>query len=295
MVKTVFTAAMLALALLQPAPTEFVELDIIALDRQNQPSTDLTQNDFEVRDGGARVTIRSFQAVTARGMGVGDGRSVVLLMDDVGVSRVSTMPMQQLAGGLLSPSRLADEIAVIRLSRTHDEPFGDVETARERIEQYRGEAVPFSSRDTPEAVLQTVARTAASLEPVEHRRKALICLGGVAVCNPREPVSGSSDAFRTAWTAAVSAAGRANLSVYEVDPFGLTQSARVSGAGLVQLTGGDLFRNSNGFRVAAAHIWDEASQYYLVGYWGAPAGRNLIPIDVRAARRDVRLRVRQFR
>src|SRR6516162_7183717 len=65
-----FTAAMLALALLQPAPTEFVELDIIALDRQNQPSTDLTQNDFEVRDGGARVTIRSFQAVTARGMGV---------------------------------------------------------------------------------------------------------------------------------------------------------------------------------------------------------------------------------
>jgi len=59
---------MLALALLQPAPTEFVELDIIALDRQNQPSTDLTQNDFEVRDGEARVTIRSFQAVTARGV-----------------------------------------------------------------------------------------------------------------------------------------------------------------------------------------------------------------------------------
>ncbi len=295
MVKTAFTAATLAFALLGSAPTEFVELDIVALDRQNEPITNLAQNDFEVRDGGTRVTIQSFRPVTARGLGVDDERSVVLLMDDVGIPRSGTTPMQQIARVLLSPTRLADEIAVVRLSRPRDEPFGDVESARERIEQYRGDAIPFSSRDTPEAVLQTVARIAASLEPVEHRRKALICLGGVAVCNPPEPVTGSTDAFRKAWTAAMSAAARANLSVYEVDPFGLTQSSRVAGTGLVQLTGGDLLRNSNDFRMATIRIWDEASQYYLVSYSAAPSGPELRTIDVRTTRRDVNVRARRFR
>src|ERR1041384_230058 len=135
--------------MVQRAPTDFVELDVVALDRQQEVVDDLRKEEFEIKDGGSPVTIQTLTPVSARGV-VDEERSVVLLMDDIGVPSTGTAPMRQIARGLLSPVRLADEVAVVRLSRSRDEAFGDVQSASDRIDRYRGGMVPYSPRETPE-------------------------------------------------------------------------------------------------------------------------------------------------
>jgi len=293
--KVAFLAALAAVVALQNTPSEFVELDVVAIDREGRVARDLAREDFEVKDDGRRVTIETFTAVAARGI-LDEERSIVLLMDDVGVPISGTSPMRQIGRVLLSPMRAVDEVSVVRLSRARDEAYGDLETALHRIDEYHGGMVPYSSLDTPIIMLKTVARIAEQLQPIEHRRKAVICLGLPTVCDVGEPASGATTEFRHAWASAVSAAARANVGVYEVDPTGLTQASGPRGIGLVRLTGGDVLQHSNTFGDASARIWRECSDYYLLGYWGVPAdGGRTRTIDVRTTRRDVDVRARRFR
>ncbi len=289
------TAALCAAVVLQGSASELVELDVVAIDRRDAAVRDLTQEDFQITDGGKPVAVQTFGRIAARGRGADDERSVVLLMDDVGVPNSGTTPMRQIARLLLSPARPADEIAVVRLSRARDEPFGDFDTALERIAQYHGGAIPFSRRDTPDAVLRAVARTASGLEPVEHRRKVVVCLGLQSVCDVQPPVSGSTDDFRKEWVVALAAAARANAALYMVDPTGLTQRSGAGGTGLVRLSGGEVIANSNEFGAAAERLWRDASDYYLLGYWGLAASNALRSVEVKTKRRDVRIRARQLR
>jgi VWFA-related protein len=297
--------AWLALCLLGAAPVAqrpppdpgLVELDVVALDRDGQPISDLRQDELQIKENGHAVDIRTFDYVAALGsLAPDDARIVSLLMDDVGVGITGTSAMQQIAQALLSPLGRGDELSVVRLSRDKDEAFGDLNTARDRIAGYRGGIVPFSLRDTPETVLKAVARIAKQLEAVDHRRKAIICLGLTAVCDVEEPPLGPNSVLWPHWVAAIGAAARANVSVYTVDPSGLNQRARVTGIGLVRLTGGERFANSNDFMRAADAIWRESSRYYLVGYWPPPgSSRALQSIDVKVMRKDVHLRVRRSR
>ena len=283
----------------KPAPAsdgELVELDIVALDKHQQTVSDLRQDEFQIKENGRPVEIKTFDYVVALGsLQPDDARIVSLLMDDVGVGITGTSAMQQIAHALLSPLGRGDELSVVRLSRDGDEAFGDFSTASDRIAGYRGGMVPFSRRDTPETVLKSVARISKQLEAVDHRRKAIICLGLTAVCDVEDPPLGSHSVLWPHWVAAIAAAARANVSVYAVDPTGLNQRARVTGIGLVKLTGGERFANSNDFMRAADAIWRESSRYYLVGYWPPAGSKELQSIDVKVTRKDVHLRVRRSR
>jgi len=275
---------------------ELVELDIVALDKHQQTVSDLRQDEFQIRENGHPVEIKTFDYVVALGsLKPDDARVVSLLMDDVGVGIAGTSAMQQIAHALLSPLGRGDELSVVRLSRDGDEAFGDFGTASDRIAGYRGGMVPFSRRDTPETVLKAVAKISKQLEAVDHRRKAIICLGVTAVCDVEDPPLGAHSVLWPHWVAAIGAAARANVSVYAVDPTGLNQRAGVTGLGLVRLTGGERFANSNDFMRAADAIWRESSRYYLVGYWPPAGSRELQSIDVKVTRKDVHLRVRRTR
>ena len=145
----------------QPAlsDVDLVELDVVALDRSGQPVTDLSQDEITIKEDGRKVELKAFSKVTALGSTQpGDARIVVLLMDDIGVAVDGTSPMQQIAPVVLAPFNQGDELAVVRLASHSDEAFGDVTTARDRIAGYRGGAVPFSRRDTPETVLKAVTK-----------------------------------------------------------------------------------------------------------------------------------------
>ena len=98
-----------------------------------------------------------------------------------------------------------------------------------------------------------------------------------------------------AWVAAITAAARANVSVYCVDPTGARGGSNSSSNGLVQITGGRIFAHGNDFLTAANAIWREAGHYYLLGYWPAASKHELRSIDVTVTRKDVRVRARQTR
>jgi VWFA-related protein len=266
------------------------------LDKQSQPIHGLTQQDFQIKEDGQRVEVKTFAAITAGGSTrFDDGRSVALLMDDTGIPITGTHPMRSIAQVMLSPARVGDNASVVRLSKSSDEAFGDQATALARIDGYHGGVIPFSRRDSGEYALKVVAKMARALELIEHRRKVIICIGIRPVCDVEEPLEGAVSPLWSAWLDAVGATARANVSVYSVDPMGLNQRSSARGIGLVRLTGGELFANSNDFGPPAAAIWREASSYYLLGYWPPVSSRQLHSIDVKVARKDTHVRSRQRR
>jgi VWFA-related protein len=275
---------------------DLVELDVVVLDRQGFSVSGLAQEDFRIAEDGHVVDVKTFASVTALGSTRDDdARVVTLLMDDVGVPITGTSAMQAIARVLMAPTGQGDEISVVRLSSRSDEAFGDSGTARDRIGGYRGGIVPFSRRDTPETVLKAVARISGQLQPVEHRRKIVLCLGLPSVCDVEEPSPAGTNVLWPSWFEAMSAAARANVSVYSVDPTGLNAGSGARATGLVGLTGGQRFRNSNDFQHAARSIWQDAGHYYLLGYWPAASTRDLHTIDVKVARQGVRVLARQRR
>ncbi len=281
-----------------PASSDLIELDVVVLDRYNQPVAGLQQQDFTIKEDGRPVDVKTFAHVTALGSTEpDDARIVTLLMDDIGVPMTGRAAMQAISQVLLSPAGAGDELSVVRLSNGADEAFGDFATARDRIDGYRGCIVPFSRRDTPETVLKAVARIAGQLEAIDHRRKIIICLGLNSVCDVEDPPLGSYSPLWPHWVAALRAMARANVGVYSVDPTGLNQRAGTRGIGLIQLSGGDRFANSNDFLRAADTIWRESSRYYLLGYWPAAAAgkREVHAVDVKVARKGVRVRARRAR
>jgi VWFA-related protein len=280
-----------------PPRGDLVELDVVVLDREGRPVTDLRQQEFQIKEDGRAREVTTFTHVTALGSGKpDDARSVVLLMDDIGVPMTGTSPMRQLAQIMLSPTGDGDRVSVVRLASRTDEAVGDFATARNRIGDYRGGIVPLSSRDTPDTVLRMIAKISRQLEPIAHHKKVILCLGLRVVCDVEEPTLGANSVFWPAWVEAVSATARANVSVYGVDPTGLSAgsgSRRIDG--LTELTGGSLFANSNDFVRAANAIWREAGHYYLLGYPPSTDRREVHSIDVKVTRKDVRVRARKRR
>jgi VWFA-related protein len=282
-----------------PSSADLVELDVVVLDRQDQPVGDLRQEDFRIKEDGRAVDVKTFVHVTALGSTEpDDARVVTLLLDDVGVPTTGTSAMRAIAQVVLSPAGRGDELSVVRLSSRSDEAFGDYDTARDRIAGYRGGIVPFSSRDTPETVLKVVTKIAQQLEPIEHRRKVIICVGLGPVCDVEEPSLRGNSVPWPRWVEALGAAARANVSLYSVDPTGLRQRSGARGFGLIAVTGGERFANfasSNDLVHAVNAIWSDASHYYLLGYWPSNDSRELHTIDVSVARKDVHVRVRRRR
>ena len=277
-----------------PAPVDLVELDVVALDRSEKPVTDLRQEDFTIKEDGRRVDLKTFAMVTALGSSQpDDGRVVTLLMDDIGVPLAGTSRMQQIAPVVLAPMGDGDELSIVRLSSRSDEAFGDVDTARHRIAGYRGGAAPFQRRDTSETVLKAITKIARQLEPIDHRRKVILCLGMTAVCDVGEPQLGGDSPDRSLWVDALAATARANASLYVVDPTGARGSAFTSD-GLARLTGGRSF-HENDFAPPGEAIWREAGHYYLIGYWPGESKRELHAIDVSVARKGVHALARQRR
>jgi VWFA-related protein len=278
------------------AAADLVELDVVALDRNEPPVNDLRRDEFTIKEDGHTVDLKTFAAVAALGSSApDDGRVVVLLMDDIGIPVMGTSPMQQIAPAVLSPIGDGDEVSVVRLASRLDEAFGDITTARERIGGYRGGAVPYSRRDTPETMLRVVAKISAQLESIDHRRKVILCLGLPAVCDVGEPALGGNSVIWPAWVAAIGAAARANVGVYCIDPTGVRGGQAVSTGGLVQLTGGKIYAHENDFLAAANAIWREAGHYYLLGYWPEPSKHEVRTIDVSVARKGVHVRARRRR
>jgi VWFA-related protein len=274
--------------------TTFVELDAVVLDKDERPVKGLKQADFQIKEDGRPVAVTSFSEVDAAGIsGQADGRSVVLLLDDNAVALSATVIVQNIAKLFMSGARPADTVAVVRLTHREDEAAGGLQAALDRIDEYHAGSLSFFGREMRDDSLQTVARVARQLQPVVHRRKVLVCIGNRDVCDPYFLMPENTLLWNS-WRDALSAAARANASVYAVSPAGV-ESRIDLGDGLVENSGGSDFARSNDFQRDARMIWDEAGHYYLLGYTPTARPRALHSIDVSIRRSGLHVRARHRR
>ena len=294
MLKSLTALAVLSAALTaQNRSGELVELDIAVVARDGSTVTDLRQSDFQIKEDGKPVDIKTFNAVSADGLSPDTARQLVLVLDDT-VSIAGTPVIQQMAQQVLFRARQDDEVTVVRLHNDRDEPYGDLETALGRIGSYRAAVVPLQRRDAAERMFKVMTTVARQLESIEHRRKVLACIGGPNVCNVLEPAQQGYSPLWAAWVTAMSAASRANLAVYAIMP--VTPGSIVSAThGVVEFTGGNAFFNATKFEPFIDSLWREASQYYLAGYWPTTSKRDLHDIEVKVARKGVNVRTRMRR
>jgi VWFA-related protein len=272
--------------------SDLVELDVVVLDRHDRPVSGLELKDFQVKEDGHVVELKTFAERSMDGERT-LSRQLVLLLDDSSVPMSGTAVIQGMANAFLARKRPPDEVTVVRLNNDRDEPYGDLETALTRISGYRAGAVPFQNRGTSERALKVIASVARQLEPVEHTRKVIVCVGGPRVCNVLEPLPRGYSPNWQPWVAALAGAARANVAVYAAMPVPVGTPMMLAG-GVVDMTGGDGFANASSFDAFVEGVWRDAGSYYLLGYW-PPSTRELHSIEVKTATRDLNVRARKRR
>jgi hypothetical protein len=255
------------------------------VDRKGQPVTGLVQGDFLVKEDGAAVDITTFEERTPGDRSDPDtARSIVLLLDDIGVPSTGNQTIRTIARAIVSSAAARDEVAVVRLHDRVEEPFGDRQTAEFRIASYQAGAVPYTEVTAQES-LERVATLIHQIASGQHRRTILVCVGASIVCNIPEPPKASPRALWPRWVAAVSAAARANVAVYAVVP----GRATLRGGGLIEFSGGELFASSYDVGPAIDRILRDADHYYRLGYWPTGKVRELHDVDVKVTRKGVKV------
>jgi len=271
-----------------------VEIDAVVTDGDGKPVVGLTQDDFQVKDDGKRVELKTFDAVTETDERL-VARSIVLLLDDSGPGTGNTFTIQSIARMFVARMAAPDEFSVIRMNNRRDEAFGDRLEALLRIAEYRSDTLPFFGRETMENALSVFAKVSRTLEAVEHRRKALVCIGVADVCGIQEPTGRSSLVWRS-WLDAAGAMAMANASLYSLEPKGGSRPLNLSGASIADATGGEVFANTTDFVRAIDIVRRDTGNYYLLGYWPAVSDRpRLHSVEVKVKTRGLRVRARRVR
>lgn len=282
----------------EPATAQYlVELDAVVLDDDDKPVSGLKQEDFQVKEDGHVVELKTFDAVADIAGRRPPQRSIVLLLDDSGVGVGNTLVVQTIARMFVARMAAPDEFSVVRMNNRRDEAFGDRLEALLRISEYRSDALPFFGRETVENALRSVAKVSRTLEPIEQRRKALVCIGVSAVCNVIEPTSGKSSLIWRYWVDAIGAAARANASVYSLTPNGLSARSEVARGSISDMTGGEGFRNTNDIGRIIDIVRRDTGTYYLLGYWppASASSKETHTIEVKVNKRGLHVRARHIR
>jgi VWFA-related protein len=274
-----------------------VEIDAVAVDAYGQTVRGLLKDDFRVREDDRPVQIDTLTEVSALGSGGReDARTIVLMLDDSDVPPELTSMVQDIARMFIARKGSADSLNVVRLNHRSEEAIGGESVALSRIADYRAGMIPFFGRETLETALTKVAKVSRQLGAVEHRRKAIVCIGSPRTFDIAEPRDHRNSLLWPSWVAAMTSASRANASVYVVDPAGVTGQIKLSGSyGLVAHTGGDTLYNSRSFEAMVERIWREAGHYYLLGYTPSVSSRELHKVDVTVTRSGTRVRARSTR
>src|SRR4029077_7048068 len=118
------------------------------------------------------------------------------------------------------------------------------------------------------------AKVSRTLEPIEHRRKALVCIGVAEVCGIQEP-SGRTSLIWKFWLDAAGAMSRANTSLYSVEPVGGSRRVNLPGATVADATGGEVLVSTADVTRPIDIVRRDTGNYYLLGYWPAAADKPI--------------------
>jgi VWFA-related protein len=333
------------LASRHPAQAQFlthvegVLLDVSVLDRDRRPIRGLKVTDFTVREDGREQRITSFSEVdvqapedqpvswmrqvppdTRRNDDGGNGRILVIVMDDMSVvtAREAGSVMnhgKELAHGVIDRLGGQDLAAVVFPSRNGAAQDFTPDRARllAAVDTFFPDiASPVFPWLQYQSVLATLRRTAESLAELPHRRKALFFNSpgipmdfslsapvplslGQTVDETAGQMRDLVQEMRTVFTEA----RQANVNIYGLDAHGLTPGedplSRVFLQTISENTGGTAIVDTNDAGPGISKALRENGSYYLLGYQPSNerAEGRYRTIDVRVNRPGVVVRARK--
>jgi VWFA-related protein len=311
----------------------FVELPTVVVDRQGRFVGGLSETDFEVYEDGKRQTISTFRVVDLQmkhaeapptledtlevdvetNAAPFDGRLYVLLIDDLHIDFVNTTPTQELARRFVDMQVGAGDLAAIVCTSGRTVASQDFTASRRlllrAVDGCTGRAPdataqgssPLPGRENSgmfdarerdrnrRVTLSAIRAIADSLAAIRGRRKALVLFSeGFSL---PDLVGEAQIEFADT----ISAANRANVSIYGVDPGGLKVAGGPETLRRLSLdTGGLVAINTNLLGAALDRIGQDNSRYYLLGYYPATTTRDgkFHRVDVKVGVPGVEVRAR---
>jgi len=264
-----------------------VKLDVVITEKDGKPVADLKQDELQIEDDGKKVEITGFTPVKSEG-----GRTVVLLLDDTAVAN-ATQPIQVLGNTMLRTASPGDKISIVRFHNTGDMDTiaFDPQIVGARLGQFQAGVIPYAQLTTPDELLDTVARVAASVKEPANQRKAIVCVGAPAVCATAARSKNDEGKKWMYWTKAINSLAASNVSVYAFMPVATTSFD----GSLIDFSGGTAFTNAQDFTPFAQRIWSELGTHYMVEYTGQPGQKDVRNISVKTTRKNAVVRARKQR
>jgi VWFA-related protein len=277
---------------------QLVVVPTVVTDRRGAFLSGLEASAFHVFEDGRPVPIEVFLPPDDFGAGA-DGRFLVLVLDNLRTRAELGERVKSIARRFHALMRPSDQVSVITLSGGRASTGQSPEEVRVAIDRFRpaiGDPIGSEAEDAAHG-LRTIASLTARLAQVRHRRKVLVFIGAGAMFSPQD-TSAFSDReteLSPLWFDAVAGAGRDNVSVYVIDPEGVTGSVDDYSDGFAALTGGAAWVHTNNFDRAVNQIWRESGSYYLLGYAAPGDGRRLHRIEVEVDVPNATVRSRRAR
>ncbi len=288
--------------------SDLVVVPAVVVDGRGQPILDLTQDDFEVREDGKPAALAAFVApdsATAT-----DGRFIVIVLDNLRIDPARVWKVKEMAKKFADLMGPKDVLGVIKLNGGQGVTSSRKSEVMAAIDRFApsplaGENMASTARENDEG-LETLADLTNQLAKAPHRRKVMVVIGSARLFSPMLPggaVARSGAAppsvgeFSASWVQAIRDSGRNNVSIYVLDPSGLTGGGgQYDGArSFASETGGDALVNTNNVDRAVSRIWMEAGTYYLLGYEPPIDDKRLHRIEVTVKRAGAQVRARKAR
>ncbi len=310
------------------ALAEAVQVSVVVTDESGRPVSGLTEDDFEISEGGRPAAITTFSAVdiplertstVARESDVlsndgPPGRVYVIAFDDMGATD-ALRSRHFLRGFIDRYFRPNDSAAVILTTRGLAGTGQDFTRNRallvESLERFTGGSTADSPWMREKNFMGSFLGLVKVMTTLPVARKTLILVSS--------RIPGDADLVRSARTSrigrmfsevnpefleAISLATRNNIVVYPIDPAGLTTETTPAGSfdttamesrtsldALAEITGGFALSNSNNYEMAFERLVRESSTYYVLGFnSGAGDNRRFAPVNVRVRRPGLQVR-----
>lgn len=299
MTMTFFITALTAAALSiggagSTGAADLLNLDVVAVDRKGFPVQDLKPAEFEVWINGFQIPIKSVTFVSPAS--AGEGRTIVLLLDDMAVHPTALPRIREAARRFVNRMSAGDQMAIVSLNGDAMEATDDRARLLKAIDGYHVRGFPMRLEDAGAHVLETITSMSRQLVEAPGGRKAIVAIGaGWLFDTPIPPLPASRD-LRPEWVDAMRATAAAHVSLYVIDPAGVgTRRVTGGGSGFARETGGYAFMNTNDVNGAVDRVLREIGTYYVLAVEDPPIGRkaDLREVEVKVLRRGVTARARR--
>ena len=304
--------AVVAVSAQQPvfrSKVQFVAIDVVVTDKQDRPVADLTKDDFEVRENGARQTITDFTFVSvplanrvvdvdapplppsdigSNAASLRSSRAIVVFVDDTSLSAVLIcelcvdvmVALKQALTRFLQTLTPDDQVAIVWQSRSDlSQDFtNDIPRLIETVNSRKAAMgpIPIDPRTPPwRPRVDSLKFAVAALAGSSYARRAIVFVGARA-CNP---VPGLSQAGLAGFEDVecrdlYERARNANVPIYALDPRVNPETRDPTMAELAINTGGRHFLQQPNPLSAVEQIVLENGSFYTLGFYPEPMLRD---------------------